>query len=179
MTFVFFSYFAAVILISGLLVISLPNPVHAVLSLLVMFFHVAGIYVLLNAEFIAAFQIIVYAGAILVLYLFVVMLLNMSGRERSHNANYWVGALVGVSILAEIFFILNRTKYSSLSGPDTVESIQKMGNTQAIGQALFTTYLFPFEVASLILLIAMIGAIVLAKNGILKEVWGEKKSGRE
>lgn len=177
MTLVIFGYFAAVILVSGVMVVALSNPVQAVLSLLVMFFHVAGIYVLLNAEFIAAVQIIVYAGAILVLYLFVIMLLNLSGKEKSHNRNPWIGGFVGLTIVAELFFILNRSKFTPKDGVDTVEAIQKAGNTQAIGQALFTTWLLPFEVASLILLVAMIGAIVLAKNGILKEVWSEKQKG--
>jgi NADH-quinone oxidoreductase subunit J len=175
MTLLFFSYFAAVIVITGLLVVSLSNPVHAVLSLLVMFFHVAGIYILLNAEFIAIVQILVYAGAILVLYLFVVMLLNLSGKEKSHNRQYLFGAVIGISLFVELFILLGRSSLSGTAGTDTVEQIRSTGNTQAIGESLFTTYLWPFEVASLILLVAMIGAIVLSKNGILRESWGEKK----
>jgi NADH-quinone oxidoreductase subunit J len=175
MTLLFFSYFAAVIIITGLLVVSLSNPVHAVLSLLVMFFHVAGIYILLNAEFIAIVQILVYAGAILVLYLFVVMLLNLSGKEKSHNRQYFFGAVIGISLFVELFILLGRSSLSGTAGTDTVEKIRSTGNTQAIGESLFTTYLWPFEVASLILLVAMIGAIVLSKNGILRESWGEKK----
>jgi NADH-quinone oxidoreductase subunit J len=175
MTLLFFSYFAAVIIITGLLVVSLSNPVHAVLSLLVMFFHVAGIYILLNAEFIAIVQILVYAGAILVLYLFVVMLLNLSGKEKSHNRQYLFGAVIGISLFVELFILLGRSSLSGTTGTDTVEKIRSTGNTQAIGESLFTTYLWPFEVASLILLVAMIGAIVLSKNGILRESWGEKK----
>lgn len=175
MTLVLFSYFAAVILVSGILVVTLSNPVHAVLSLLVMFFHVAGIYVLLNAEFIAIVQILVYAGAILVLYLFVVMLLNLSGKEKSHNHQYFFGAFIGVTIFIELIIFVNRSIFSGTIGPDTVEKIKSTGNTQAIGESLFTTYLWPFEIASLILLVAMIGAIVLSKNGILRDTWGDKK----
>jgi len=175
MTLVLFSYFAAVILISGILVVTLANPVHGVLSLLVMFFHVAGIYVLLNAEFIAIVQILVYAGAILVLYLFVVMLLNLSGQEKSHNRQYLFGSFIGVTMFVELIIFLNRSIFSGTIGPDTVEKIKTTGDTQAIGESLFTTYLWPFEVASLILLVAMIGAIVLSKNGILRDTWGDKK----
>jgi len=174
-TLVLFSYFASVILISGIMVVSMSNPVHAVLSLLVMFFHVAGIYVLLNAEFIAIVQILVYAGAILVLYLFVVMLLNLSGKEKSHNRQYFFGSFIGLTIFAEIAILLHRSLFSGVTGSDTVEKIKSTGNTQAIGESLFTTYLWPFEVASLILLVAMIGAIVLSKNGILRDSWGDKR----
>ncbi|MBI1822760.1 MAG: NADH-quinone oxidoreductase subunit J [Nitrospirae bacterium] len=175
MTLVLFAYFAAVILITGILVVTLSNPVHAVLSLLVMFFHVAGIYVLLNAEFIAIVQILVYAGAILVLYLFVVMLLNLSGKEKSHNRQFLFGSFVGVTMFIELMIFLSRSPLSGTAGSDTVDKIRSTGNTQAIGESLFTTYLWPFEIASLILLVAMIGAIVLSKNGILRESWGEKK----
>ena len=175
MTLVLFSYFAAVILIMGILVVSLSSPVHAVLSLLVMFFHVAGIYVLLNAEFIAIVQILVYAGAILVLYLFVVMLLNLSGKEKSHNRQYLFGSFLGITMFIELIIFLRRSPFSATAGPDTVDKIQSTGNTQAIGEALFTTYLWPFEIASLILLVAMVGAIVLSKNGILRDSWGDKK----
>ncbi|MHB8482384.1 MAG: NADH-quinone oxidoreductase subunit J [Nitrospiria bacterium] len=173
MTLVFFSYFAAVIIISGIMVISLSNPVYSVLNLLVMFFHVAGIYILLNAEFIAAVQIIVYAGAILVLYLFVVMLLNLSGKEESHTKQYLMGSFIGGTLFIDIIIFLNRSLFSGTPGTDTVEKIQTVGNTQAIGESLFTTYLWPFEIASLVLLAAMIGAIVLSKNGILREQWSD------
>ena len=175
MTLVFFSYFAAVIIISGILVISLSNPVYSVLNLLVMFFHVAGIYILLNAEFIAAVQIIVYAGAILVLYLFVVMLLNLSGKEKSHTPQVFVGSFIGLALFIEIVVFFNRSSFSGISGSDTIEKIQTIGNTQAIGESLFTTYLWPFEIASLVLLAAMVGAIVLSKNGILRDQWSDKK----
>ncbi|MBI1820126.1 MAG: NADH-quinone oxidoreductase subunit J [Nitrospirae bacterium] len=175
MTLVFFSYFAAVIIISGILVISLSNPVYSVLNLLVMFFHVAGIYILLNAEFIAAVQIIVYAGAILVLYLFVVMLLNLSGKEKSHTPQVLVGSFIGLALFVEVVVFFNRSSFSGTAGSDTVEKIQTIGNTRAIGESLFTTYLWPFEIASLVLLAAMIGAIVLSKNGILRDQWSEKK----
>jgi NADH-quinone oxidoreductase subunit J len=175
MTLALFSYFAAVILITGILVVSLANPVYAVLSLLVMFFHVAGIYILLNAEFIAAVQILVYAGAILVLYLFVVMLLNLTSKEKSHTKQYLMGSFVGITLFIELMIFLSRSIFSGTPGTDSIEKIQTTGNTQAIGEALFTTYLWPFEVASLVLLVAMIGAIVLSKNGILKESWQSKK----
>ena len=160
-----FFYFGSVIVATATLVITLRNPVYSAISLLIMFFHVAGIFVLLNAEFIAAVQVLVYAGAILVLYLFVVMLLNLKREERYHR-QYLLGVLLGVVILTELALIVVRTTFSGAVGSFTPAVIQTMGNTEAVGRSLFTTYLLPFEVASLILLVAMIGAIILAKRVI-------------
>jgi len=168
MTQILFFYFAGVIVITSFLVIALRNPVYSALSLLIMFFHVAGLYVLLNAEFIAVIQIIVYAGAILVLYLFVVMLLNIK-REERYQHQFLIGLFMGLLILAELLLILTRSVFSESLGQYTVERINTLGSTQAVGQALYTVYLFPFEVASFILLVAMIGAIVLAKRGIMEK----------
>ena len=168
MTQILFFYFAGVIVITSFLVIALRNPVYSALSLLIMFFHVAGLYVLLNAEFIAVIQIIVYAGAILVLYLFVVMLLNIK-REERYQHQFLLGLFVGLLILTEMLLILTRSVFSKSLGQYTVERINMLGSTQAVGQSLYTVYLFPFEVASFILLVAMIGAIVLAKRGITEK----------
>ena len=165
MALIFFSYFASVIVITGILVVALRNPVYNALSLLVLFFHVAGIYVLLGAEFIAAIQIIVYAGAILILYLFVVMLLNIKA-EGGYHRQLVLALLLGFAIVAEVIYSIGRSSFGEgviLSSPRVTPPI---GNTEAVGQLLYTTYLFPFEVASVILLVAMVGAIFLAKKGI-------------
>jgi NADH-quinone oxidoreductase subunit J len=166
MTSLFFFYFAGVIVLTGILVIALRNPMYSAISLLVMFFHIAGIYVLLNAEFIAVIQILVYAGAILVLYLFVVMLLNLKGEEKFHN-QLLLGLFLGLVIFAEVSLVFFRTQFKGIPGEYTVERVKQMGNTEAVGQVLYTVYLFPFEVASLILLVAMVGAIVLTKKGLM------------
>lgn len=158
-----FFYFGAIVVGTATLVVTLRNPVYSAMSLLIMFFHVAGLFVLLNAEFIAAIQVLVYAGAILVLYLFVVMLLNLRREERYHQ-QYLLGAFLGAVILTELVLVLFRTQFQPAIGSYTPEQIQTIGNTEAVGKALFTTYLLPFEVASLVLLAAMIGAIVLAKR---------------
>jgi NADH-quinone oxidoreductase subunit J len=160
---ILFFYFAAIIVVTAALVVTLRNPVYSALSIFVMFFHVAGIFVLLNAEFIAAVQVLVYAGAILVLYLFVVMLLNLRREERYHQ-QYLLGGLLGAVILAELLLVLFRSDFSPPTGEFTPAHLQAVGNTEAVGKAMFTTYLLPFEVASLVLLAAMIGAIVLAKR---------------
>ncbi len=168
MTLILFSYFAAVIVLAAIGVIASRKPVNSALALLVMFFHVAGLFLLLDAEFIAAVQIIVYAGAILVLYLFVVMLLNVRAEEGYHK-QVVIGLAVGAGILGEAVLILSRSGFADRfppSAPSAPAAASAVGNTEGLGRALYTTYLFPFEVASLILLVAMIGAIILAKKGI-------------
>ncbi|MCA9471097.1 MAG: NADH-quinone oxidoreductase subunit J [Nitrospirales bacterium] len=162
-----FFYFAGIILLTATLVVSLRNPVYCALSLLVMFFHVAGLYVTLHAEFLAAVQIIVYAGAILVLYLFVVMLLNVKREERLHRQSS-VALFLGMTLLTEALLLVFQSEGPVF--PATVatgQESQLTGNTESIGQVLYSTYLFPFEVASLILLVAMVGAVILSKKGIL------------
>ena len=163
----FFLYFAAVIVLTAVLVVALRNPVFSALSLLIMFFHVAGLYVTLHAEFLAAVQIIVYAGAILVLYLFVVMLLNVKREDRFH-LQWPIAPLVGITILTEVVLLILQNRIESAPAVDGAAdgTVEAAGNTEAIGEVLYSTYLFPFEVASLILLVAMIGAIILAKKDL-------------
>lgn len=179
MTLVLFFYFSAVIVTTAILVIALRRPIYSALSLFVMFFHVAGLFVLLDAEFIAAVQVIVYAGAILVLYLFVVMILNVRTEENYHR-QVRIGAGVAGILLVEILVLVLRSGFSgeavqhtapALAGPGAVSP----GNTEVIGQLLFTAYLFPFEVASLILLAAMIGAIIFTKKGIFGRESGPRR----
>jgi NADH-quinone oxidoreductase subunit J len=165
----FFYYLAGVIILTALLVVALRNPIYSVLSLLIMFFHVAGLYVTLHAEFLAAVQVIVYAGAILVLYLFVVMLLNVKREDRYHP-QLPIGAFLGLVIVTEVLLLAFQRRESDappMPPPGSVTEV--VGNTETIGDVLYTTYLFPFEVASLILLVAMIGAIVLAKRDLFEK----------
>jgi len=164
----FFFYFALVIALASVLVVALRNPIYSALSLLIMFFHVAGLYVTLHAEFLAAVQIIVYAGAILVLYLFVVMLLNLRHDERYHR-QWPVAGLIGLALVIEGLVLAIFRGGTAPRGPNLTETaVEGLGNTEAIGDVLYSTYLFPFEVASLILLVAMIGAIILAKRELLE-----------
>ncbi|MEK6814287.1 MAG: NADH-quinone oxidoreductase subunit J [Nitrospirota bacterium] len=171
----FFLYFAAMIVVFSIVTITRKNPVYAVMALLVVFFHVAGLYVLLNAEFIAALQVVVYAGAILVLYLFVLMLLSVPREALGAAAHRrWpVYALVGGATTFEIALLLARSKFAPRPGPYPPDVVREMGSTQAIGTVLFTEFLYPFEVISLVLLVAMIGAIVLTKK------WTPAQGGEE
>ena len=165
-----FFYFASVIVLTAVLVVALRNPVYSVIALLVMFFHIAGLFVTLHAEFLAAVQLIVYAGAILVLYLFVVMILNLQQDDSYQRQVKW-GLGLGLLALAEVIAIITKAalpeepaESAAAAGESAAAAVA--GNTEAVGKALYTTYLFPFEIASLILLVAMIGAIIMAKKGI-------------
>jgi NADH-quinone oxidoreductase subunit J len=167
-TIVFF-YFATVIVATAALVVALRSPVYSTLALLVMFFHVAGLFVTLHAEFLAIIQILVYAGAILVLYLFVVMLLNLKREERFQN-QLAVGLFLGCMLFAEAVLLVVKGDTSlGTNLPAQGKPLQlTQGNTESIGELLYSTYLFPFEIASLILLVAMVGAVILTKKGILE-----------
>ena len=167
MTELVFGYLAGAIIILALLAITRRNPVHSVLFMLIMFFHVAGLYLTLNAEFLAAIQVIVYAGAILVLFLFVVLLLNL--KEELTIERYigpWPLGLSTALALAVGIFISLRAFTPGPEGSVTAEIIKAETNTKMLGKALFTNYLYPFEVLSVVLLVAIIGAIVLTKKKI-------------
>lgn len=159
----FFLYFAGMGLFSSVLTIGLRNPVYCTIALLSTFIHVAGLFVLLNAEFLAAIQIIIYAGAVLILYLFVLMLLNLKSTEPVVHRQLWIALFFGVVILAEILVALFKTPM--LEGTTAANAVPPaMGNTEAIGLSLFNEYLLPFELVGIILLGGIIGALVLAKQ---------------
>ncbi len=161
-----FIYFAVVTVLSALMVITRKNPVHCALYMLAVFTHVAGLFVLLDAEFVAAVQVLVYAGAILVLFLFVIMLFRGDGaKEKKTFVSGWpIAAPVAIALLGLFMSILVHAGFSGAQGKYTIDTMKAVGNSQVIGMALYTDYLFPFEIASIILLVAMIGAIVLAKK---------------
>ncbi len=160
---IIFLYFAIVILISAVIMITRKNPIHSVLSMLLLFFHIAGIFVLLNAEFLAAVQLIVYAGAILILYLFVVMLLNVDRESSAARANRfwpWIAGF-GVLIAGEALLLISRGSFPVEAGqPLPITDI----GVKELGELLYQKYLVPFEVASIILLVGLVGAVMLAKR---------------
>lgn len=161
------------ILGSAVVAITAPNLIYSALALLVTLIHVAGIYILLSAEFVAAVQIIVYAGAILVLYLFVLMIFSEHQSQQALHATFPVGVFLGGVALAEMLLVYWGTGAASDGGPVGPPVWAKTGNTQALGALLYTKYLFPFEIASIILLVAMVGAITLGKRSHkAKEVAG-------
>jgi NADH-quinone oxidoreductase subunit J len=161
----FFAYYAVVIIGLSLLVVTRRNPVHSVMWMLLLFFHIAGLYLFLNAEFIAAIQVIVYAGAILVLFLFVVLLLNL--KEEIAIKQYVGSWPIGLFVTGSLFVLVVSVLGTYVQGPAgkySIDVIQSETHTKALGKLLYTEYLFPFEIASLILLVAVVGAIVLAKR---------------
>ena len=151
----------------AIMVVSTRNTVHSVLFLVLNFLFVAALYVLLGADFLAVIQVLVYAGGIVVLYLIVVMLVNLKRPPEAHEDPHRqtrVGFGLGVAILIELGAIAT---YASTRAPAPVAphaAIPLSGNTEQVGWLLYTSYLIPFEIASMLLLVAMIGAIVLAKR---------------
>ena len=165
---IFFAYFAISMTVLSLLIVTRRNPVHSVLWMLVLFIHIAALYLFLNAEFLAAIQIIIYAGAILVLFLFVLMLLNLKQEETVDKYQRQWPISAGIAIAFAIFMIMIVGKITVMPplGEYSIEAIKAEGSMMTIGKVLYTKYLLPFEIASLILLVALIGAVVLAKKRI-------------
>jgi NADH-quinone oxidoreductase subunit J len=172
-----FYLFAAFVIASGVMVISARNPVHSVLFLILAFFNAAGLFVLAGAEFLAMIMVIVYVGAVAVLFLFVVMMLDINFVElRQGFLQYMpVGALIGLILLVELLFVLG----SGIASPDIVglaaapiPDLGQVTNTEALGQIIYTRYVYLFQASGMILLVAMIGAIVLTlrtREGVRKQ----------
>ena len=158
---------SAFILGFAIMVVSTRNTVHSVLFLVLNFLFVAALYVLLGADFLAVIQVLVYAGGIVVLYLFVVMLVNLKRAPEAHEDPHRLTRLgfgLGIAVLLELGAI---GAYTSTQAPVQMAANAAMpmsGNTEQVGWLLYTSYLIPFEIASVLLLVAMIGAIVLAKR---------------
>jgi len=161
---VFFYLFACVCIASAVMVVASRNPVHSVLFLILAFVNAAGLFVLMGAEFLAMILIVVYVGAVAVLFLFVVMMLDVDFAELRHGfLNYLpVGATVGVILLIELIFgVIGWVVAPGLTKNITAPIANDVSNTQALGLVLYTRYVYFFEAAGVILLVAMIGAIVL------------------
>jgi NADH-quinone oxidoreductase subunit J len=171
----FFYLFSALAVASAVMVISSRNPVHSVLFLILCFFNSAGLFILLGAEFLAMILVVVYVGAVAVLFLFVVMMLDVDFVElRQGMLNYLsVGGTVGLIVLAELALVAG----SWAIDPASVKTVASptpggVGNTEALGRILYTDYIYYFQAAGLVLLVAMIGAIVLTlrhKEGIKRQ----------
>ncbi len=162
-----FSILALVSFFSAIMVVTRKNPVYSILFLVLTFFCFAGFYVMLGASFLAAIQIIVYAGAIMVLFLFVIMMLNLREPEALEGgANAWqgLGAVVGVGFGLVLMAFLAKSPGVGIPSYVPGEEAYAMGGARALGKLLFTEYVFPFEVAGVLLLAAVIGAVALAKK---------------
>ncbi|SMF75626.1 NADH-quinone oxidoreductase subunit J [Allosphingosinicella indica] len=158
-----FYLFATIVVLSGALTIAARNPVHSVLWLILAFFNAAGLMLIVGAEFIAMLLVIVYVGAVAVLFLFVVMMLDVDFAElRAGFARYWpFGTALALVFLAELVLALGAWSAGGVQIAPTAPVDPNMSNIQSLGILLYTRYLFVFEAAGLILLVAMVGAIVL------------------
>ena len=171
----FFYLFASICVASAFMVIAAKNPVHSVLFLILAFVNAAGLFVLMGAEFLAMILIVVYVGAVAVLFLFVVMMLDVDFAELRQGFLQYLpfGALVGVVLLAELLLVVG----AWVIGPGIPSAITApipttMTNTEALGRVLYTQYIYYFQASGLVLLVAMVGAIVLTlrhKDGVKRQ----------
>ena len=170
-TAIFFYLFSTLAIASAVLVITSRNPVHSVLFLILCFFNAAGLFVLTGAEFLAMILVVVYVGAVAVLFLFVVMMLDVDFTElRSGMLNYLpIGGVIGLILLVELILLFGTW---NVAVPASVPAADAVENTRALGLVLYTKYVYFFQTAGLILLVAMIGAIVLTlrhRTGIKRQ----------
>lgn len=159
---ILFWFLSAMALFSALMVITSKNPVYSVIWLILVFFAISGHYLLLNAQFLAVVNIIVYAGAIMVLFLYVLMLMDLK-KETEPQKNRWLkiaGALAGGSLLLVLVAALKKTELNSIAETRTGD----IGLIENLGKVLFTDYVVPFEIASILFLSAMVGAVVIGKK---------------
>jgi NADH-quinone oxidoreductase subunit J len=186
-SFVFFYLFSAILLASAFMVVAARNPVHAVLFLILAFVNAAALFLLLSAEFLAMILIVVYVGAVAVLFLFVVMMLDVDFAELKQGFLQYlpIGALIGVLFLIELIGIASivvsgsRIAGAPLAINAVAQGARNVSNVKAIGAALYTTYVYYFEAAGLILLVAMVGAIVLTlhrREGVKRQSAAEQNA---
>ena len=175
---VFFYLFAGIAVASALMVIASSNPVHSVLYLILTFFNAAALFLMTGAEFLAMILLVVYIGAVAVLFLFVVMMLDVDFAELRSGALQYapIGALVGIVLLVELIFVLTANAFDTstvaVAAVPTPDPLVRT-NTQALGDVLYTSYIHFFQIAGLILLVAMVGAITLTlrqKEGVRRQV---------
>lgn len=181
-----FYLFAGVLLLSALMVITARNPVHSVLFLILAFFNASGLFVMLGAEFIGMILVIVYVGAVAVLFLFVVMMLDINFSDLRKGALHYVpvGLVTGGILLFELVAVYGSWVFSAKSVKNLnmpLSSFEGVNNTQAIGMVLYTDYIVPFQIAGLVLFVAMIGSIVLThrtRPGVRKQKVSEQQARR-
>jgi NADH-quinone oxidoreductase subunit J len=160
-----FLILAVTALVSAVLVITQRNPVHCVIWLVVTLFSVGGIYLMVHAEFLFAVQVILYVGGIMVLFLFVVMLVNLdvAAKQAQFRRKWQLAVFTAIVLLGELIYGLVKGKQGLDLTPAAAVATSE-GNTQAVGRALYQTYMLPVEISSILLLVAMVGAVIMAKR---------------
>ncbi|GMQ75522.1 MAG: NADH-quinone oxidoreductase subunit J [Gammaproteobacteria bacterium] len=161
---ILFYFFATVLVVAALRVITVRNPVHAALFLVLAFFSMAGIWLLLEQEFLAIVLVLVYVGAVMVLFLFVVMMLDINlARLREGFVRYvWVGAGVALLIVVQLYLVFSAKNSGIVQSAPPVRHGPQYSNTEELGKVLYTTYVYAFEIAAVILLVAIVAAIALS-----------------
>lgn len=163
---VIFYVLATITVVSALCVVLLRRPIHNILFMIMTMIGLAALYILLHAEFVAMVQLVVYAGAVMVLFLFVIMLLNLEQMpfiDDPRAARWWGGIALAVAFVVLILPVIKAFSPQP-AGPTAVGPVGAISNTQVIARELFTTYLLPFEIASVLLLAAIIGAVIIARR---------------
>jgi NADH-quinone oxidoreductase subunit J len=166
---ILFVILASAAVVTAVLVILQRNPMVSAIFLILTLFCLAGIYLLLNAPFLAAIQLLVYAGAIMVLFLFVIMLLNLEKEQKiitRHRLQKIFGVFLGLVLLVQIGSVFHSIFLTGEKGFFPPDKVAALGNTEVVARLLFTDFLLPFEITSVLLLVAIIGAIILAKREI-------------
>lgn len=161
-----FEFLSLVIIASALSVVALRNPIHSALSLITCLIGVAGMFAFLDAHFLAVVQIVVYAGAIVVLVLFLLMLLNIKVERRARKELLFVGTAVTVGVVFLCAVIPSLISFFSIFNVDSREKGTLLidGTVKGVGKVLYTSYIFPFEAASVVIMVAVVGAVMLAKR---------------
>ena len=165
---IFFYIFATIILAGGLLTITQRNAVHSAIFLITTLMGTAGLFLHLHAEFLAGVQIILYVGGVMVLYLFVIMLVNLdqAAKERQFNRQWAVAIAATMAVAAELAYFLYRGKDAFHIADRAAAAVSTVGNVEQVADSLFSEYLLPFEIASVLLLVAVVGSVVMAKKRI-------------
>ena len=165
---IFFYIFAAMVLAGAVLTITRRNAVHSAMFLIVSLMGVAGLYLLQQAEFLFAVQIVLYIGGIMVLFLFVIMLVNLdqAALQKQFNGQWWIALVCVVLVGSQLFYFFSKGAGAFRIATPGVTVVSGTGNTEALADALFGEYLLPFEIASILLLVAVVGSVVMAKKRI-------------
>ncbi|MBE0500425.1 MAG: NADH-quinone oxidoreductase subunit J [Desulfuromonadales bacterium] len=162
---IYFFIIAIVAVVSAVLVVSCKSPINNAVALMMTFVCLANFYVMLHAPFMAAVQIMVYAGAILMLIVFVIMLLNLNTVLIQKTSHSVVGAITLAGLVFfQLYYMLGHSSTTSIKGDISNELVMEVGHTQLLAKSLFVEFLLPFEIASILLLVAVIGAVVLSKR---------------
>lgn len=160
---ILFFILAGLTLLSGIMTVTTKNPIHSILYLIITFFSISGHYVLLNAQFLAVINIIVYAGAIMVLFLFVVMIMNLNNEDRSFSKSF---VIMAATLASAIFLVLTIRIFnqSEVNSTQLLTAGGDIGLTESLGTVLYSQYVIPFELASILFMGSMIGAVMLSRK---------------